>query len=371
VWVLLSDDDARRWLLHASGLSTPHASLEGLLAERRCVQLDPLDPIGANADLVAMARTDATEGALFDAVWPGGGFEHYAKERCLLPASAFPYYRDRAKADPHWRQTNRMQRLSEADLDKVEDEVRRRGPVAVNDLSDHGRVTPLDWNGWKGTGKTATMACEVLVLRCRLVVCGRSGRGKVVDVPERALPSTFDAPTTQSFGAFALVERVAAMGLMPMSSGPWWGSIFDEREALVAEALAAGTLEQVELSGVRKRWLAPAGFRDRIPTQGWSDDRMRVLGPLDPLLWDRWLVNRLFGFEYVWEVYKPVEKRRWGWYVCPLLHRGQLVGRFEGRRGTDGIEVLGLWEERGFERAAFEATLAHHHGRLSSSRGRS
>ena len=57
------------------------------------------------------------------------------------------------------------------------------------------------------------------------------------------------------------------------------------------------------------------------------DDRVRILGPLDPLLWDRNLVHHVFDFEYVWEVYKPAHQRRWGWYVCPLLQRDRLIGR--------------------------------------------
>jgi hypothetical protein len=222
------------------------------------------------------------------------------------------------------------------------------------------------WSTWKGTGKAATMAAEVLVLRCRLVVCGRSGRGKVVDVPERALPGFHDAVEVDVVRR-ALEDRVAAMGLMPTSTGPWWGGLREERSALVARGVEEGWLEQVSLAGSRRRWLAPAGFRDRIPHRADGDGTMRILGPLDPLLWDRWLVQRLFDFEYVWEVYKPAAKRRWGWYVCPLLLGGRLVGRFEGRRGEGGIDVLGLWPDVGFERDAFERALADHGGRLRGS----
>ena len=142
----LADDEARRWLLHATGLDGARTSLDGLLDRLRCIQLDPLDPIGCNADLVAMARTDAHEGELFAHLWPGGesrAFEHYAKERCLLPPSAFPAYRALVADRPTWRQTRRMQRLTEAQLEAVEAEVHDRGPIAVSDLGDHGRVDPL------------------------------------------------------------------------------------------------------------------------------------------------------------------------------------------------------------------------------------
>jgi uncharacterized protein YcaQ len=75
------------------------------------------------------------------------------------------------------------------------------------------------------------------------------------------------------------------------------------------------------------------------------------LAPLDPLVWDRNLLKSLFGFDYIWEVYVPQVRRRWGYYVLPLLFRDRLVGRIEPRidRGGKRVQVLGLWWEEGFE----------------------
>jgi len=358
----LSPEQARAWLLAATGLGRDTSvSMPELLAQRRCIQLDPLDPIGPNADLVAMARTPAHAGELEAHTLPGHAFEHFAKERCLLPASAWPAYRDQARETPWWRHSQRMKRLDAGLVEAVLAEVRDRGPIAVRELTDRGAVEPIDWSGWKGTAKAATLAIEALWLRCRVVVVGRGPR--VVDVPERALPSWHAAPPPADFARWALRERVEAMGLLPTAKGPVWGQLHAERQALTEAMLRSGELEAVTLPGTRRRWLAPAGFRDRpLPPH---DDQLRILGPLDPLLWDRDLVKRAFGFTYVWEVYKPAAKRRWGWYVCPLLHRGRLVGRFEGRRDDHGgIEVVGLWPEEGFERAAFDEALARHARRL-------
>ena len=74
------------------------------------------------------------------------------------------------------------------------------------------------------------------------------------------------------------------------------------------------------------------------------------LAPLDPLVWDRRLLRDLFGFDYIWEVYVPEPKRRWGYYVLPILFGDRLVGRFEPRldRATRTLRILGLWWEDGF-----------------------
>lgn len=193
--IVLSTLAARDFLVGHHGLRAPvHApGLEGvrsLLKERRCIPLDPLDRIVTNADLVAMARIDGlTRGQVFEAVYPGHAFEHFAKERCLLPASAFPYYRVHAQATPWWRLSTRLKRLPLALIEEVYAELRERGPLAAEALSDHGHVTPLDWSGWKGTSKAATMAVEVLGTQCRVVSCGRTSRGTRLLRPARARPA--------------------------------------------------------------------------------------------------------------------------------------------------------------------------------------
>ncbi|HXR27646.1 MAG TPA: crosslink repair DNA glycosylase YcaQ family protein [Candidatus Baltobacteraceae bacterium] len=78
---------------------------------------------------------------------------------------------------------------------------------------------------------------------------------------------------------------------------------------------------------------------------------MTFLAPLDPLCWDRDLLRLLYGFDYVWEVYVPEARRRWGYYVLPLLFGDRLVGRIEPRidRRTGHVTILGLWWEAGFD----------------------
>ncbi|MEQ1501527.1 MAG: crosslink repair DNA glycosylase YcaQ family protein [Myxococcota bacterium] len=366
----LSADQARRFLVSHHQLARPHGAgvpaVRSLLDRLRCIQLDPLDPIGTNADLVALARLDGiSRDHVYDAVLPGHGFEHFAKERCLLPASAFPQYRDRAREVGWWQRSERAKRLDPAVVDDVLAEIRDRGPLTPSELSDRGKVEPLDWHGWKSTSKMSTFALELLWIRCDVVVCGRTAAGKRYDVPERALPAVAAAPPTEPFDRWALRERVEAAGWMPRAQGPVWGQLTDVRVALSDAMIAAGEVEEVGLPGTRRTWLAPAGFLDR-PLED-EDDRMRILGPLDPLLWDRDLVRRVFGFDYVWEVYKPAATRRWGWYVCPLLHRGRLVGRIDARFVDGAIRVDQRWIEPdvAFDEAAYDRCLERHAAALA------
>ncbi len=362
----LSADRARRFLVAQCGLDqdrhTPDAAgVRALLEHRRCIQLDPLDRIGTNADLVALARIpDLRKGAVYQHLLPGAAFEHFAKERCLLPASAFPAYRDQAAETPWWRLAERSKRVPPEVVADVLAELEDRGPLRAKELTDQGRVRPIDWHGWKSTSKRATMALQILWTRCQVVVCGRRGRDKVYDVPRRALAQVYDHPAPpQGFGRWGVLERVRAAGLLSTASGPQWSMLGPWRKPLTQALVGDGTLALYQLPGTRRTWLGPPDLPDRAFEE--PDDRMRILGPLDPLIWDRDLVARTFDFTYLWEVYKPPTKRRWGYYVCPLLHRGRLVGRVEAHVSNGRIEVDRLWRESpGFDDEAWARCLARH-----------
>jgi uncharacterized protein YcaQ len=80
------------------------------------------------------------------------------------------------------------------------------------------------------------------------------------------------------------------------------------------------------------------------------------LAALDPLVWDRDLLPALYDYEYLWEVYVPAVKRRWGYYVLPILFGDRLVGRIEPRieRRSDALRIVEIWWEDGFDPLATE-----------------
>jgi uncharacterized protein YcaQ len=223
----------------------------------------------------------------------------------------------------------------------VLDEIREHGPISARDLTDHGGVEPLDWSGWKGTGKATSMALEILWTRCDIVVTGRTDSGvKIYDVPERAL-GILEEPD-EPFARWAIRERAHAAGLLTRAGGSMWSMLSAMRTSpIVDEMIADGTLVEVTIEDSSRRYLAVPAFLDTPRPR--YDNRVRILGPLDPLIWDRGLVRDVFDFEYVWEVYKPASQRKWGWYVCPLLYRDQLIGRVDARVDGDVLIVKKLW----------------------------
>ena len=77
--------------------------------------------------------------------------------------------------------------------------------------------------------------------------------------------------------------------------------------------------------------------------------RLEFLAPLDPMLWDRKLVEALWSFRYSWEIYTPAGKRRYGYYVLPMLWGESFAGRIEAAadRKTGVLTVKNIWYEKG------------------------
>jgi uncharacterized protein YcaQ len=341
--VTLSRAEARRRLVAHLGLARTMGrgarGARAVLDRLRCIQVDPLDAIGTNADLVVMARVDGIQrGDVWRHLFPDHAFEHFAKERCILPARAFPYYRregHRAQTT-WWRHAEREQRVPPKLVAAVLDEIRERGPVTVRDLTDHGSVEPIDWAGWMGTKKATTMAVELLWTACDIVVAGRTESGaKLYDVPK------WTGQPDEPFAQWALRERVHAAGLLTRAGGSMWSMLSSVRASpVVGEMIERDELVEVAIEDSPRRYLAVPSF---LKARATFDERVRILGPLDPLLWDRNLVRHVFDFDYVWEVYKPAPQRKWGWYVCPLLHRDRLIGRIDARIDGDRLVVQKLW----------------------------
>jgi hypothetical protein len=139
--------------------------------------------------------------------------------------------------------------------------------------------------------------------------------------------------------------------LGPAKPDPRWPE-HPGRTAVRNQLIDEGALVPVDVEGVRgKRFVLreEVALLEAPPEPPAS---VAFLPPFDPLIWDRALLGSLFEFDYVWELFHPPAKRRWGWYVLPILFRDRFVGRIEPRIDRAGrrVEVIGLWWEDGFDR---------------------
>jgi uncharacterized protein YcaQ len=362
--VKLPAETARRFLV-ARQLLAPARSLEGgpdavMEAVRRLgsIQLDPVAVAGLSHDLVLHARVAGYDPAWCDELHERRELvEAYNKGLSLVPASQFAWFRVRTSGPQRTLTEN-------ADVAKrVLERIRAEGALSSRDFE---RVTGPAQD-WFGTPMNAVRAVlEAYARTGELATARREGNQRYYDVPERLLPAELltHEPTLHEQLRHKMLSRYRAHGLVgttghgegifenlgPASPNPKYPE-FPGRNALREELVEQGELVPVEVEGVSGKRFVVRDDVELLQAPPEPPASVAFLSPYDPLIWDRRLLGSLFGFDYVWELFVPPAKRRWGWYVLPILFRDRFVGRIEPRidRDEGTVQVLAAWWEDGFE----------------------
>jgi uncharacterized protein YcaQ len=359
--VKVAAESARRFLVARQALS-PARSLEGgpdavLDVFRRLgsIQFDPLSVAGRSHDLVLHARVAEYDPAWCDLLYERREiFEAYNKGLSLVSTRELPWFRVPSK--------NASRTLAEnADVaERVLERVRAEGPLSSLDFeSERGATT--DWFGVPTN--TVRAVLEAYAVTGVLGLARRDGNRRYYDVAERLLPDDVlaqEIPLKEQL-RHKLLSRYRAHGLLgvggpdifggigPAKPDPRWPG-YPGRTALREALVATGELVPVEVENVHGKRFVLREEVDLLERPPEPLPSVAFLPPFDPLVWDRSLLGSLFDFDYVWELFLPPAKRRWGWYVLPMLFGDRLVGRIEPRIDRDGgrVQVLGLWWEDGF-----------------------
>ncbi|MGM0702962.1 MAG: DNA glycosylase AlkZ-like family protein [Pseudomonadota bacterium] len=344
----LTRADTRRLLVRYHFRAAPLATIVHRLGT---IQYDPLAPVGTNPDLVLQARVSGyRQGEWQDAAYRRRLLvDGWDKQASLIQPQEWwaqaPFHRWFAQ---RWNQRG-------VDVDSPEarnlvDQVERGGPATSLELGDQ-RADPALRGSWYGP-KRSRHLLKALWDSGRLMTHHRVGGRHAYDLPERVLPQGTGTPDAAPDDALQrlVVRRVQAAGLLrPTADGAVWSLPCSraERDRIAARAIAAGELIELDVEGVRY-WTTPGALAVLEEAPGTVNPmvpEVRFLAPLDPLMWDRGGVARLFGFDYVWEVYKPQAQRRWGYYVLPVLWGERFVARFDAKCQQGTLTLLAWhWE---------------------------
>jgi uncharacterized protein YcaQ len=383
---VLSREVARRFLVVRHLLAPPRSlptaeeSILAVVDRLGSLQFDPLDVAGRNHDLVLQARVAGYRRSMTDRLLYERRvlFEAYNKGLSILPVRELPWHRftwDGA------RRAHEGEIFAEhgGHVEELLERIRRDGPTSTADLD---RSEAIAWY-WGPTGKSRAVL-EALAEAGILGIARRDGNRRSYDLAERLFPAGLLAervpPREQLL--HRLLSRYRAHGLLGATGqaeiflGLGSGSVLGDgtprptRAALLAELVERGEVVPVAVEGERRRHqvvtdelpLLAQAEREVAEARGPGGEPPGVtfLAPLDPLAWDRALLRTLFDFDYIWEVYVPAAKRRWGYYVLPLLFGDRLVGRIEPRvdRGARAVRILRTWWEPGFDPLAEEGFAA-------------
>ena len=355
---------ARRFLV-ARQMLAPARSLKGgpkavLEVFRRLgsIQFDPIAVAGRNHDLVLHARVAAYDPAWTDSLYKRRKvFEAYNKGLSLVPVDQFPWFRGiLSRRSPQLLAENREV------AGRVLERIRMDGALSSRDFERESGPT-MDWFG--APTNTVRAVLEAYAVTGVLGLARRDGNRRYYDLVERLVPADVlerKVPLIEQI-RHKVRSRYQAHGLLGASPG---GDIFSGlgpakpdprlpgypgRNALRDELIENGELVPVEVEGLRGKRFVLRDEVDLLEAPPEPPPSVAFLPPFDPLVWDRPLLGSLFGFDYVWELFFPEAKRRFGWYVLPMLFRDRFAGRIEPRidRDSDTVQILGLWWEDGFE----------------------
>ena len=184
-----------------------------------------------------------------------------------------------------------------------------------------------------------------------LATCYRENFVKFYNLPERVFPRLVSECGMAEADQIDQLNEIALDKLSFGTAGDiqrFWGTQTAKEAKSWAEAQSQ--LVPVEIETAERTWypcLAPSDIETRLANLPDPTSRLRILNPFDPAIRDRTRTRRLFGFDYVNEMFVPAAKRRWGYYVYPLLEQDRFVGRLEIKadRAKNQMQITGFWPE--------------------------
>lgn len=365
--IRIGNADARRLFLdHHALTGRPGAHHDandtlGLVRRLGFVQLDSVNAVERAHHMILFSRAPAYRRDHLAALHHDEAalFEHWTHDASLVPMEFYPQWRHRFRAEkarieenPRWQE--RFGAEGEKVLRNVRKRLRREGALMARDFEDKG-PKKSEGGGWWGWGPSKT-ALEMLWRTGEVAIARREGFEKVYDLTERVIPEAHrrarpSRAATRDWACRAALDRLGFA--TPQEIAAFWHlvSIADARD-WAAKALKRKEIVSVSVEGADKTWkqaYAPADIEARMAMAEEPLAGARFLSPFDPAIRDRKRTERLFGFDYRIEIFVPEKKRKYGYYVLPLLEGDRFTGRadLKAHRADGRLEVKGLWLEPG------------------------
>lgn len=357
----LSLADARNLHLAAQGLLNKprrRASLEDIpatISRMSLLQIDTINIVARSPYLVLFSRLGNYPAQWLDeSLARGELMEYWAHEACFMPRSDFRLIRHRMLAPEKmgWKYKDAWMQEHEAEIAQLIQHIHDKGPVRSADF-EHPRKGASGWWEWKPHKRHL----EGLFTAGKVMVIERRNFQRVYDLTHRVMPDWDDERDLVSQTEAEIIMLDNSARSLGIFREQWLADYYRlKRPALAAWREARAEQQQIIAVHVEKLgnlWLHDdlLPLLERALAGKLTATHSAVLSPFDPVVWDRKRAEQLFDFSYRLECYTPAPKRQYGYFVLPLLHRGQLVGRMDAKmhRQTGILEVISLWLQEGIK----------------------
>lgn len=317
------------------------------------LQIDTINIVARSPYLVLFSRLGNYPSQWLDeSLSKGELMEYWAHEACFMPRSDFALVRHRMLAPEKmgWKYRQAWMLEHAAEIEQLIAHIQENGPVRSADF-EHPRKGTSGWWEWKPHKRHL----EGLFTSGKVMVIERRNFQRVYDLTHRVMPQWDDERdllSREAAEAIMLENSARSLGIF---RSQWLADYYRLRQPALKPLLEMWQQEQriipVMVETLGEMWLheellplLPQALEGKLQAT-----HSTVLSPFDPVVWDRKRAEQLFGFSYRLECYTPAPKRQYGYFVLPLLHKGQLVGRMDAKmhRKTGTLEIIALYLEEG------------------------
>ncbi|MDC0675313.1 winged helix-turn-helix domain-containing protein [Nannocystis radixulma] len=334
------------------------ADVLAAIARMRVLQIDTIHVVARSPYLVLYSRLGPWEPRWLDELLAEGRiFECWAHEACFAPFADYELHRRHAErgCSNHWsmKSAARTHAAQAVGVAGLLEHIRTHGPVKAAEFERKDGAKGGGWWGWKDEKRWL----EALFARGDLMIARRENFQRVYDLAGRVLAKARtlgDPAAVADEGAMREAFTLGAVRALGVTQSRFVNDYFRSGNLLKDPALdrhvVRGELLRIDVDG----WATPgyvhcdhADLLAQARAGHLRATHTTLLSPFDPVVWHRERAAVMFGFDYRIECYVPAPKRRWGYYVLPILHRGRLVGRLDAKahRGERVFEVKALYLE--------------------------
>ncbi|MEM7767958.1 MAG: crosslink repair DNA glycosylase YcaQ family protein [Pseudomonadota bacterium] len=350
----ISNRAARRLWLAAQGLAatpTGKLDLDAMITGLGFVQLDTIQVVARAHHHILWSRNQNYRELMLDTHMTARRrvFEHFTHDASVIPIDFYPMwarqFRRLEEKVRGWEWHRGM--LGAGGREAMKQRIAAEGPLCTKAFDTKVQGEKKMWSR-----PPHKLALDYMWYAGELTTAHRENFTKFYDLTERVIPAEHLA---QDIPDADQVDWLCRAALERMAFGTegdiqrFWAAV-DNAEAKDWVAGARADLVPVEIEGADGTWrpaFAPGDIEPRLERVPAPTSRLRLLNPFDPVIRDRTRLERLFGFDYTVEMFVPAAKRRWGYYVYPLLEGDRFVGRIEvkANRRAGQLTVLNLWPE--------------------------
>jgi uncharacterized protein YcaQ len=321
------------------------AAILDVVRDLGCLQLDPISAVARSHQLVVKSRVGNYDLAALDQLlWTDRSlFEYWAHMASIVLTEDYPlhalmmrnYLRD--KQPTAWVQRTRdWLKLNQKLQRHILQELKRNGPLPARAFENPDQTGP-GWysSGWT-SGRDVAQMLDYLWTTGKIMVAGRSGIQKLWDLSERCLPdwTPREKLTEKEVERRAVQKSLQALGVATPQhiNQHFTRKRYPHLKETLHDLDAAGVIEKVRVEDDKSEWYihaADISLLDRIEANEIAFEHTTLLSPFDNLICDRARTLKLFDFDFRVEIYTPAHKRKFGYYVLPILHNDQLIGRID------------------------------------------